>query len=300
MTLLGVRAHGILEGPSPWHVRLHAEVEILLVSIPVTIDETFGSAPTGLPDVPDVVGELRRALELRSAWTLHYADDRDDGGVLLSKAAEADLAAGSVLHPAGSLVVRQRLLPLEVTIERLGGWAVPTQRWSVTEVDLGAGTPTIPAGPVTDAFPSGMFRTLTVDEQLATPAFDEQASGVRLSPEGLVGGDVRTTDLSWNPDRIVLGPRSGPGLPANVAVPAETITLDLDEWTVDRRSGAAPWPGPAPVRVSAGPAVAVVPVAPVVGPVVAHATAHPTLAAAREAVRYASGPARVVEHWELA
>ncbi len=40
-TLMAVRLDGMLEGPAPWHIRAHGEVEVLFVSVSLALDETF-------------------------------------------------------------------------------------------------------------------------------------------------------------------------------------------------------------------------------------------------------------------
>ena len=140
-TVAGVRLEGLLEGPSPWHIRAHGEAEVLFVKVPITIDETFGDEPAADDRPPDVGKELHDELVRPSSWAMRPpAADHD--GVLLSARAGGDVAAGRVLHPDGSLTVRQKLLPFGVGIERFGGHAVPPQRWVISGVRLrdGRGT----------------------------------------------------------------------------------------------------------------------------------------------------------------
>ena len=142
-TLLGIRLQGSLEGPSPWHVKARGEVEVLLVSVTISIDESFGDSPAPLTFVPDVGVELLTAVSDPGSWTLH-PPSADTDGVVLSAAAAAAVAKGTLLHPAGSLQVRQRLLPFGVTIDRFGGYGVPAQRWVLTGVRLRAGADPVP------------------------------------------------------------------------------------------------------------------------------------------------------------
>jgi hypothetical protein len=301
-TLLGVRLSGLLEGPAPWHIRAHGEVEVLFVSASITIDETFGSAAPAITAVPDVAGELVAALSDSSAWTLHPpANDQD--GVVLSVAAAAAVAKGTLLHPAGSLQVKQRLLPFGITLDRFGGSAVPAQRWQLPGVRLrSGGAAAAPDSPVTDQFAPGMFRTLTQQEQLSSTGFATLPCGGVLSPTGVAMSDVRPAELDW--DTVVVGP----DLSRTVGDPALLTAvgaLDLAPYVaaLGRPAPGSGWTPNRSMTVLAEAPTAVVADAPVVGLVPA-ALGVPlsTGAAAAESVRQLASEgiaAAVVEQWEL-
>ncbi len=300
-SLLGVRIHGTLEGPAPWHISGRGEVEVLLVTVPISIDETFGDPPAPITFVPDVARELVDALADRSAWTLHPpASDTD--GVVLSPAAAAAVAAGTVLHPAGILQVRQRLLPFGITLDRFGSYAVPPQRWRLAGIRLrGEQAPQPPDANVTDQFAIGMFRTMTTEEQLSSPAFTEQPCGGRLTPTGVSIRDLRTADLDW--DTVVVGPDLSRSTVSSEHL-AALRQLDLTGFVpMFGRAIDTAWAPQPSVTVLAEAPATVVPNAPIVGLVpAAMSPAFASSATARETARgfTAQGTAvGVVEEWEL-
>lgn len=300
-SLLGVRLDGLLEGPAPWHIRARGEIELLFVSVSLTIDETFGDEPRAIETAPNVAGELERELAKMSSWAMHPpAADRD--GVSLSQHAAAAMADGRLLHPAGSVTVRQKLVPFDIAIDRFGGHRVPPQLWSVTGVRLHeSGNELPPAELLQDQFALVSFRAQTVEEQLAGASFEEHASGARLSPDGVSHPPVRSTDLGW--ETIVLAPDVGGTRLRKSAL--DSLRGDHPDLfrLLAEVALSLPWPEiDAPV-VHDSPDLLVVPDDPLVGLVAAGATAgFSSSAAARDAVMgfaVAGQRALVVEAWEL-
>jgi hypothetical protein len=300
-TIAAVRLEGLLEGPSPWHIRAHGEVEVLCVTVPITLDETFGDEPAAIDQTPDVAKELHDELVRPASWSMRPpAADRD--GVLLSDRAAGDVAAGRVLHPNGSLTVRQKLLPLGVGIERFGGHAVPAQRWGISGVRLREGEEPQPATEMLrDFFALGTFRTLSVEEQLSTAAFTELDAGARLSPDGVGHAEARPTELDW--ETIVIGPDLTRGvLPVNHLL--ELAALDLVPYVVDTTTAIdRPWTAAEPLTILPDAPAVLVPTAPLVGAVPALASlpfASPVEALDSVQLLSARGAAvDVLEQWEL-
>ncbi len=301
-TVAGVRLEGLLEGPSPWHIRARGEAEVLFVKVPVTIDETFGDEPVADDPPPDVGKALHDELVRPSSWAMQPpAADHD--GVLLSVRAGGEVAAGRVLHPDGSLTVRQKLLPFGVGIERFGGHAVAPQRWVISGVRLREGEePAPPTEALRDLFPLGTFRTLSVDEQLATTRFTELDAGARLSPVGVSNGGVRPTELDW--ETIVYGPELARDILPQGHL-SQLLDLDLTPFLADTTAAIdRAWTPAEPITVLPEAPSVVVPTAAVVGAVLPLASA--PFGSAIEALdsidlMSARGAAvQVLESWELA
>jgi hypothetical protein len=301
-TLLGIRLSGTLEGPAPWHIRAHGEVDILFISISITIDETFGDDdPAQIAYVPDVATGLVGALRDSSAWTLQ-PPSADTDGVVLSPTAAADVAAGRLFHPAGRLQVRQRLLPFELEIDRFGGYGVPKQCWQLVGVRLREGVEPVPfAETVDEQFALGMFRTMTHEEQLSSTSFSMQQCGGVISPKGVTVGDTRTTDLDW--DTIVVGPELT-ATSLDAAHLAALRDVDLAPYIPTRgRAIDIKWAVGDQVKVLAETPAVVVSDVPVVGlvptPVAApFATSARAIDSARQLTLQGT-KAAVVEQWEL-
>jgi hypothetical protein len=104
---------------------------------------------------------------------------------------------GTVLaHPLGGLEVRQRSVPIDTDLDRLGGYLVSEHRVTLGLPTLG-GTAVAGATPTTDLFSPGQFRRLTDDARLSQPAFAPFVSGWSLSAPGPSHEGARDADYRW-------------------------------------------------------------------------------------------------------
>src|SRR5262249_7940606 len=117
-TLLSVTLKMTLSGPEPWHAHGRASFSILFFDVSVSVALTVGdSGPPALPQTIDVAPVLLAALTDARSWSAQLPTG---GGALVTlRALSPD---GQILaHPHGTLQVRQRLVPLEHTLDRFGG-----------------------------------------------------------------------------------------------------------------------------------------------------------------------------------
>ena len=79
---------------------------------------------------------------------------------------------GTVLvHPLGGLEVREKVVPLETTIDKIGGHPVSERRVNLANPLIGT-LPPKAVSQTTDRFASGQFLELTDDQKLSRPAFE--------------------------------------------------------------------------------------------------------------------------------
>lgn len=197
-TLMGIGFSLTLEGPAPWHAVGRGSIDLFLFEASFDFEETWGSRPPPLPAAPaDLEGELRRAFRQQSAWTvLPPGDTRSP--VRLSPAANRLLASGGRVHPHGRLVARQKVLPFGVDVQRFGRTPVePAQHWDIAVAQLGEDA--AKGGNTVDSFAPGLFRSLSEEEQLSSPAFEDFRSGVRFVTDTGVPDDSMfvTATLAW-------------------------------------------------------------------------------------------------------
>jgi hypothetical protein len=208
--LCGVSFDGSLAGPGPWQLNGRGEVELLFVSVAIPIDATFGSTPKPLVNMPVVGKLLTQELAKPSSWTAHPPATLGTA-ISLGVTARADLAAGTALHPGGSLEVTQHLVPLELTIDRFGGYSVPAQCWTITGVGIGVDSVITAPAKTYDTFADGTFTTLTVDQQLTTNGFTAHPAGAEIIASGF-----------------------------NAGPPAAPVTLDVQDIPIDLPTPSAP------------------------------------------------------------
>jgi hypothetical protein len=178
-----------LQGPTPWIAHGTAKFKILLFTVHVTLDATIGqAASTSLPAVP-VLSELIAQLSDAANWAAELSAGTASLITLLPPAA-GDL----VIDAAGLLTVRQRLIPLATDVLLVGA-APPADVRRVTITGMRVGTAA--AGQqddhedVTDPFAPVAFRTMSDQDRLRAPAYEQRPSGARSR-----SGQALTSDLA--------------------------------------------------------------------------------------------------------
>jgi hypothetical protein len=185
MTLLGVSVNGRFTGPEPKRVQGEWSVDLWLFSVTKHFDKTFGDdrPPLQLPSVnplPDLVAALKDARN----WSAPLPQQSRMLVAFRSRPGSPDV----LVHPLGEIAVRQQLLPLGIDLDRYAG-GVPqgNRRFAITKAFLGA-DPVLELPPVTEQFAAGDFLSLSDDEKLHRPSFEDMPAGVRLAPQALAFG----------------------------------------------------------------------------------------------------------------
>src|SRR5215510_1120476 len=161
--LMGITLEGTLSGPTPWQVKGKATFKVLFFKVSVSVNHRFGVEDPGpLPEPVDVLTLLVGAVRDARNWS-------------------SELRRGA--HPRAELVVRQRVVPLNVTIARFGNAPVSGEnRFTLTAVraDGGSGELPLAATLLQDAFALAQFLELDDEEKLSRPSFEAQDAGLRL------------------------------------------------------------------------------------------------------------------------
>jgi hypothetical protein len=235
-TLMSVRLTLDLSGPAPWRARGEAHFSVLFISGTVRVDVKSGRAKP-LPPRPSVnVGmEVVRALSDPRNWTAQ-PPAAGSGMVTLRK---VEAAAGELLvHPLGSLGFRQTVAPLGVRLERYGNANVAgVDRVTIQQVTYGApGTPLKSTRVLRESFAPAQFLTLSDQQKLAAPSFQEFEAGREL---GLGGTDydreprlpVPTGHMIIFNDSLKGGTR-GVGEPVTLLLPPAEATAPANRYAL--------------------------------------------------------------------
>ncbi|WP_254532751.1 DUF6603 domain-containing protein [Natrinema gelatinilyticum] len=208
-TLMSISLSGMLSGPAPWHVKGRAKFKILFFSFSVGFEKKFGASatPSTLPP-PDVLGELKAAVEEDGNWAAQLPDDHRS----VVSLRDIDATDGEVLaHPLGTLSVRQRVVPITVAIDKYGNAGpVKHDTFNISAVSVDGNSQTDSETAVREQFAPAQYFDLTDDEKLSRPGFERLPAGRR------VGNDLLT-----------YGGESNPSL-------ATTTTLEYESTFVDR------------------------------------------------------------------
>ncbi|HEU0029478.1 MAG TPA: DUF6603 domain-containing protein [Kofleriaceae bacterium] len=199
--IAGVRVEGTLTGPSPFHITGEACLSLMFFDVCVDFDATFGLRQL-LEVIPiDPWPALKAALEDPLNWI----------GVLPRALVVSLLDAPglSLVDPAGSLQLNQKVLPLRREIRRYGATKLPrAERFTVASATVG--TAGAGVAPLEDYFAPAQFLELSDAQKLSRPSFERMDAGVKVEVE----------DVTHGP-------------PVSVVVEYETIRID-DEFTARR------------------------------------------------------------------
>jgi hypothetical protein len=184
--VFGVGVYGVgidltVEGPTPWHVHGTASLSFFFFSIDIGIDVTWGdSRDTMLPPVqlmPLLSGEFSKQSNWRAVLP-------PAGHLLVVLRALDPTEAAMVLHPVGTLQVSQRLLPLDLTLDKAGNQA-PSD---ANRFSLAVASPSlVVARTLQEQFAVAQFENLSDAQKLSQAAFSPLDSGVELAAAGLYG-----------------------------------------------------------------------------------------------------------------
>lgn len=171
-----------LEGTTPWKARGTATLKLCwFIKIKVRFNKTFGEVrDTRLDDVA-VLPLLRAALSDRSNWEAGIPTGRH----LLVSVKEFDGTGDQIIaHPFGVLTISQKVVPLNIEIQRFGNQRpADGHRFAIEQVRVGEGedTETLGTSDVQEQFAPAQFFELTDTEKLSSRSFERYDAGVRVT-----------------------------------------------------------------------------------------------------------------------
>jgi hypothetical protein len=221
-----------LSGPSPWHAKGKAKVSVSRFSTTARFSKTWGSDNAiSLPSVnpePLFIAELG----LEGNWGSALIP-----GVVAVEALASPIDKGTtvpatdttpeqpflVLHPGGGLQLTQRLLPLDIKLEKFGSADVTGPSRFDFRLQLGAATLEITAEDVEDYFARGQFKHLSKSERLSKPSYERFLAGKNARPS-FPGVDGRVEPCPLEYESILFGiDNTASAQQANAAMPWTTF-----------------------------------------------------------------------------
>ena len=187
-SLFKVKVEGELSGPQPLHIKATATFEILWWDVSIRVDKTLveGDLPPSLPPV-DVMPQLKAALQDPANWNGQLPAGQRP---VVTFRAAAGTATEVLLHPLGTLTVKQGIVPLNLDISRFGqGTPAGAHRFTITSATIGGQSQT--PQPATDFFAPAQFLDMSDDEKLSRPSFEPMTAGVSFG-----SGEFAITDDS--------------------------------------------------------------------------------------------------------
>lgn len=224
--LMGISFKGMLAGPTPWHVEGTATIKLLFFKVSVHFERQFGqkTAPP-LPAAVDVLALVTEALRDRRNWsaTLPSAEP----AIVTLREAPSTTTGPLRVHPLAELTVRERVVPLNRRITKLGTAPLHGGPTTITvrATDRGATAQPVPTTPVQEPFALAQFEDLRDDELLARPGFETQEAGVTFTPDTVAFDEdpALTTTLTYETQMIDPTRPPEPARPGYV-LPAAVLT----------------------------------------------------------------------------
>lgn len=189
-SLCGIQLDASLSGVTPWHLHGDASFHILFFSVSASIDLTWGDTQqTALPAQP-VLPPLVAALGDPRNWSVVLPASTDQLVTLRTIAADP---TSIVVHPLGSLSVRETIVPLDTAITKFNG-VTPADgnEFHIDAVTLDGD----PASTTShrEYFAVAQFTDMSDADKLSAPSYEQFDAGVALGTEPVsTGNDTART-----------------------------------------------------------------------------------------------------------
>jgi hypothetical protein len=169
----------LLEGPAPYHAKGRGSIGFLFFEISADFDITWSDPlTTTLPSIL-VLPLLAVEIVKPEGWQTHLPTG---SGKTLVTLRPLPATGELVLHPLGTLTIRQRALPLNVRVDRIGAQvAADGKQFSVAPV-TGSGL-RLRSTPG-DKFAMGQYQNLSDADRLSRPGYETQDAGLELTADG--------------------------------------------------------------------------------------------------------------------
>jgi hypothetical protein len=182
-----IDVRGNLSGPNKWRVWGHAHAKVIFFEITIPFDKTFGDPVQELAaELEDVFLLFKEEVTKNANWRISSVSNGT------SKVSLRELATNPnqmILHPNSVLSFNQRLVPLDVSIQKFGNKSVdPNQnKFAIQSLNIMSGT-TIQStatlgNNLQDSFAPGHFFEIPKDQKLSRPSF-ENCQTVRFTYSG--------------------------------------------------------------------------------------------------------------------
>lgn len=208
---LGARIEGTLAGPGQWRAAGQATVDLgFFGEHSIDFDERWGSAvDTPLP-TEAVEVQLAKEIQKTENWSAQLPRPADAFVTLAKVEGVTDLMA----HPRSPLSFRQKYIPLDATLKRLGTKRPSgPNRFRTPVLTLPGGNDVnshFPSSAVKDHFAAAQFFDVTEQDRLQGPSFEQYEAGVTVAVDSFDTGpqvddsfDYEEVNLSSDEPKLI-------------------------------------------------------------------------------------------------
>ncbi len=193
-----------LSGPMPWNAKGSAGFEILWWDLSLSFHYLWGDSHEETLPAVDPLVPLKEALDRPESWgviqprqipEIIKTQEQIDTGVL-------------ILHPAGSLEIRQNVLPFGIKLQKLGVSPVKDHDWfeiGAIIINSHQENYSLPLTLIEENFARGQFQDLPESERLSRPSFEKMTAGAIAGSDIIqYNGQVKAREYKYN-SSLLLG-----------------------------------------------------------------------------------------------
>jgi hypothetical protein len=176
-----IRIRALLKGPSPWYANANGSIKVFGVEFEAEYEKEWGERRTDI--LPEIAVIPLFAAEMHKGEVWHVeppARTRHLIAFTNAGAPEAGVTPSLRVQPFGCLVISQKLLPLNLQLEKLGNQKISDAK-SVAIESVAVGTNSAALSVVKADFAAAQFKNLSDAEKISRPSFEKFNSGVKAS-----------------------------------------------------------------------------------------------------------------------
>lgn len=195
VTLADIRVSQTLAGPTPWNIRGTATVKILFVDVDCGFNITWGQGNPAIQEAVNPWPRLKEAFERAESWgsrlpasasMVEALRQIEEEQVASTDVGDEAVPAPIVVHPAGTLEVRQNVVPLEMTLDKFGNAPVcEFNRFRIDDIHTKE-LDSLDLTSVDEFFSRGQYEDLTNDQRLSTPSYEKMPGGAETGSSNCI------------------------------------------------------------------------------------------------------------------
>lgn len=183
-TLLSLRIEARLRGPGPWQISGKASFRILFLKVSIGFSKSFGQQPSELATPVNAEALIIAALMNTRSW---IEEDASHAGDIVLE------GVGEALGPYSPLAVQQKVAPLELRLDQLGGRRlIGRSRFQIRRIVI-AGEELPSMKQLKGAFAPAQFIKMDERERLSAPSFEDLVAGASFAGDGVVKAEGSLT-----------------------------------------------------------------------------------------------------------
>jgi hypothetical protein len=173
--IMSISVSGTLSGPGHWDARGEASISFFFFSISVSFHKSWGdSEGNSIPDKADILALLTKEINDNRNWKADIPANNKLHVSIRKIETEGDTIA---VHPFGILTFSERLVPLDLDINKFGN-QVPKD---ATNFGIETTDSSLFTAPVTEQFAPANFTQMSDEDKLARPSFEQMKSGFKIT-----------------------------------------------------------------------------------------------------------------------